>query len=96
MVGFLLRKYRVAFIAPLVATCFISVIIRVIINNDEVTIAPFGGLTFRDIAFKLNFENFDARVLYMVPLLLFHHLCDVIGTSLMLIRLAYFSGSIFR
>jgi hypothetical protein len=92
MVSLLLRKYRIAFILPLVITCIIVAMVET--GQGNVKLAPFGDLNLNEIAFKLNFD-FNGRIVYMLPLFLFHHLFDVIGTSLMLIRLAYFSNSIF-
>lgn len=42
------------------------------------------------VAGQLDF-NFDVRALYLIPMFMFHHLFDVVATTLVLLRQAYFS-----
>ena len=90
--GLILRNMKTAFVITIVGTCFISLFIKLIIDKDQDTTNKFGELSMSAVAGQLNFE-FDARVLYVIPLVLIHHLFDAVACSLVLLRQAYFSGT---
>jgi len=92
MGGLILRKFRSAFVVSILGISIFVIILTAIIEPDNLVLAPFGQFDMSKTAGKLNF-NFDWRAFYLIPLLLLHHLFDAVGTSLVLLRQAYFSNT---
>jgi len=92
MAGLILRGYKSAFIIAIISTSILMIILKAIIEPDDLVLGNFGDLNMSSVAGRLNFD-FNWKALYIIPLLLIQHLFDSVGTILVLLRQAYFSNS---
>ena len=90
--GLITRGFKASYICTILGTAVLSIIIRAIINKDDVTIQEFGNLSVSNLAFQLDF-NFQTSAAYVLPLFFISHVFDAVATSLTLIRQAYFTDT---
>jgi adenine/guanine/hypoxanthine permease len=84
-------RMKSAFIVGIILCTGVSIVIRAIWCPDELAL-DWNPPALSETVFKLRFD-WDIRSLYLVPLLLFHHLFDSAATILSILQMAYLGFS---